>query len=610
MLAVAVANHPEMNGAALTINEAGKITLPVVGNVLVSGKSMAQAQKLITAAYATQLRQPQVSVTLVRSKPRQVTLIGAVTKPGPLDLVNGWRIGDAIDAAGGLTVPVEDIVATFKRRQGAPQKLELAKIVASSQSAANFRLQKGDTISLKPFPSRLITVMGDVKTPGLVMLRRQPRLLNAILAAGGLPQKPETTEITLVRGSQRIPISAADAFNNPNEKSNVELKNGDLLNVKAIRTMISVVSFHDLVKGQGSHTLEGKTGTLRALLAAGGLTAPPDQVVVSIRRGAEEIPVNIEKATYDPASDLELQNGDILLVSPLEGPKVKIAGTFARPGEVNLKKEATLLDAIFKAGGLTSKPDETRLNILRQSNGRQVVLNIDPVALIGLRDLGQNVSLQDGDLVMANPQAASAVFVSGEVEKPGEYQMREEDGIVEVLLRAGGPNRTAALKQVNVVRRDGTSVVVDVSRALKTDLAQAEKIEGVRVPVDLQEGDLVIVPRNPNRVLVMNAVATPGYYPIPENGTLTVGDALLMAGGAVSGAKLQEVAILRRTSDGGVNKRIIPVNRIAEGQFTIDEPLSNGDVVYVPQGKVQQSKLSSVLSGLSLLQAGRSIFGF
>jgi hypothetical protein len=49
--------------------------------------------------------------------------------------------------------------------------------------------------------------------------------------------------------------------------------------------------------------------------------------------------------------------------------------------------------------------------------------------------------------------------------------------------------------------------------------------------------------------------------------------------------ELQEVAILRRASDGGVNKRIIPVNQIAEGKFTIDEPLSNGDVVYVPQGK-------------------------
>ncbi len=610
VLAVAVANHPEMNAGGLSVNEAGKITLPVVGNVSVAGKLMPQVQKIITAAFASQLRLPQVSVTLVRAKPRQITLIGALAKPGPMDLVNGWRIGDAIDAAGGLTVPTEDIVATFSRNQGMPQKLDLAKIIASPQSDANLSLKKGDSINLKPVPGRLINVLGDVKTPGLVMLRHQNRLLNAIVGAGGLPQKPETTEITLVRANQRIPISVVDAFNNPDEKSNVELKNGDLLNVKAIRTTISVVSLHDLVKAQGSYTLEGKTGTLRALLTAGGLTVPPDQAVVSIRRGNKEVPVNIEKATYDPSADVALQNGDILLVSPLEGPKVKMAGSFVRPGELNLKKDAFLLDAIFTAGGPSLKPDSLRLNILRSNNGKSVVLSIDPVALIGLRDLGQNVRLQDGDLVMANPQVSNAVFVSGEVEKPGEYQIRENDGIVELLLRAGGPNATAALKQISIVRRDGTSINVDVSRAFKIDMAQTAKIEGVRIPIELQQGDLIVVPRNPRRILVMEAVARPGYYPIPETGTLTLGDALLMAGGTANGARLQEVAIVRRAGDGGVSKRIVPINQLKDAKFAIDEPLSDGDVVYVPQGRAQQSKLNTAISGLSILQLGRSLFGF
>nr|WP_170065500.1 SLBB domain-containing protein [Abditibacterium utsteinense] len=610
ILAVNVANHPEMNSPGLSINEAGKVTLPVVGNVLVAGKSMAQAQQIITAAYSGQLRKPQVSVTLVIAKPRQVNLIGAVTNPGPLNLINGWRVGDAIDAAGGLTAPLEDIVATFSHAKGASQKLDLMKILASPGSAANLTLKKGDTISLKLFQGRRVTVLGDVKVPGPVLLRRQARFLNALTGAGGLLQTPETSEVTLVRSNRKITLSAVDAFNNPDERGNLELINGDQINVKAIRTAVSVVSFQNLVKGPGSYILEGKTGVLRALLTAGGLTVPPDQVVVSIRRGAKEIPVNIEKATYNPASDLALQTGDILLVSPLEGPKVKIAGSFLRPGEVNLKKEATLLDAIFTAGGLSAKPDETRLNILRNSNGHQVVLNIDPVSLIGLRDLGQNVRLQDGDLVIANPQAASAVFVSGEVEKPGEYQMKEGDGLVELLLRAGGPNLAAALKQVSIVRRNGTSMTADVSPAFKINTMQNAKVEGVRIPVELHEGDLINVPRNPNKVLIMEAVARPGYYPIPENGTLTIGDALLLAGGTIGGARLQEVAIVHRTANGTVNKRIVPVNQIAKGKFTIDEPLSNGDVVYVPQGKVSQSKLNTALSGLSILQVGRSIFGF
>lgn len=595
-LAVSVANHAEMNAPALVVNENGFITLPIVGNVAVGGKSIAQAQKLITGAFTSQLRQPQVSVTLLRSKSRQITLVGAVPKPGALDLVNGWRIGDAIDAAGGLNAPVEDIVATFSRGKGAPKPFNLASVVNGTNSAANLRLVPGDVISVKPIPGRLITVMGDVKNPGLVMLRHETKLANALIGAGGLPQpqKPETTEITLMRGGKKRVLSAVDAINDPGSDANIELRNGDVINVHAVRTQVTVMSLNDLVKAPGVYTLEGKVGVLRALLQAGNLTVPPEQAVVSVRRGLKELPVDIEKATYDPKYDLPLQNGDTLLVSPLEGPKVKVAGNVTRPGEWSFKKDATLLDALFKAGGLSSKPDQTRLKILRNNNTKPVVLNIDPVSLISLRDLGQNVHLQDGDLVLANPEEASTVFVSGEVEKPGEYQLGEGEGLIELLLRAGGPNSAARLKQVRIVHLDNTAVTVDASTAIK--------VEGARLPVELRPGDLVNVPVNPNKVLVMNAVQRPGYYSIPETGVLTVGDALLLAGGAQNGARLQEVAIVRRTPNGAIDKRIVPINQIANGNFTgIDAPLRPGDVVYVPQGKVSQSKLNTALSGLSAL---------
>lgn len=588
VIAVQVANHPEMSAAEISVGANGKVALPLVGNLTVGGMTLNQAQTAITQALRKQLRTPRVTVSMVRSRPRQVITLGAVTKPGPIDVKPGWRVSEVLAAAGGFTMPLEDVTATLTRPKMKPMPLNLAQITASPQNSANVRVTAGDVVNVVPVPARRVTVNGEVVTPSLVTLRRAPRVLDALLEAGGLKDKPEVVRGTVLRGSQKIELNLPAIFADRTSSANMLLEDGDLLSLEAIRTNVTVFSVDNLVKAPGSYEVGADATAVSALVKAGGLTVPADTVVASIRRGAQVVPVNLERAVYDPSKDVPMREGDVLLLSYPEGPQITITGAVARPGTLRVKQGTTLIDAVVSAGGLTFKPDQVRLTILRtMPDGKQVTLAIDPIALWDLRDLGQNVRMQQGDLVIINQGAVSqTVFVSGEVTAPGAYEMNPKDSLPEVIVRAGGPTKLASLTKVSVTRRDGSTQIVDVSPALG---ANAPKLD-----FPLQQGDIVVVPSNNNRVLVMNAVTTPGYYPIPEGSTLTIGDAILAAGGARVGAKLKEVAILHRNADGTVEKRFVSLADVSNGVMSIDTPLRPGDVVYVPEGKMGPSSLSKV----------------
>lgn len=87
----------------ITVRPDGMINLPLVGELLVAGKTPAQASAMITEALLLYLKQPVVTVTVTsfaaRTRPR-VMVLGSVRSPGPYDIFTGARVIDAIVLAG------------------------------------------------------------------------------------------------------------------------------------------------------------------------------------------------------------------------------------------------------------------------------------------------------------------------------------------------------------------------------------------------------------------------------------------------------------------------------------------------------------------------------
>ena len=93
------------------------------------------------------------------------------------------------------------------------------------------------------------------------------------------------------------------------------------------------------------------------------------------------------------------------------------------------------------------------------------------------------------------------------------------------------------------------------------------------------------------RITVLGAVRTPNVYHIAP--TMTVADALAMAGGAAPDGKMDQVE-LRRGGDGTPVKRY----RLTRNALIADTPLRSGDELYVPQRSWLSRNAGLVIAGI------------
>ncbi len=432
------------------------------------------------------------------------------------------------------------------------------------------------------------------------------RVSDVLKAGGSLRGTAEQTSGTLLRNNKPTQLNVPALFNGSDPSADLVLRNGDTLTFNTIETKkidVSVVSLDGSVKAPGNYSFENEASALRALVQANGFATDvrPDQVAVSVQRRGRIIPVDVERAALNPQFDVPLENKDVIFAAFNPAPRVRLLGSVAKPDIYRLKAGATLLDAITGAGGAVLPAAQTSIRIVRmQADGKQIGIVVDAQRLLGMTDLTQNVKLQDGDTVfLTESRRGSQIYIAGEVTTPGAIELGAGDGLAELVLKAGGTKQTAALSRLSITSRGGGLRYIDASALAN----------GGKVDVPLEEGDFVNIPRNEALVTVMGAVVKPDNYSIPENRTLTLGNALLLAGGTANNAKLKEVAVIHRLGNNVTKTDIVPVSDIQNGVLNIDYPLQNGDVVFVPQGRVSASGLSKLSQTLGIVGLGLRVGG-
>jgi len=90
---------PELNQAQ-KVRVDGKLSLPLVGEVDAAGKTVGQLQSELIQLYKSQLKTPEVTVSLETSL-TTVTVSGAVNKPGKIAFERPTTVFQAIMDAGG-----------------------------------------------------------------------------------------------------------------------------------------------------------------------------------------------------------------------------------------------------------------------------------------------------------------------------------------------------------------------------------------------------------------------------------------------------------------------------------------------------------------------------
>lgn len=133
---------------------------------------------------------------------------------------------------------------------------------------------------------------------------------------------------------------------------------------------------------------------------------------------------------------------------------ISVVGAVVRPGRIGASGNTTLIQAITQAGGLTAGHGK-ELYILRTArNGlsEQVAINIDQLMVEGRPEL--NVPLSPNDLVNVPLDTPIAIYIAGEVMKPGklEFKSSQTPTLLRAIMAAGGQtdraSRTAIINRV------------------------------------------------------------------------------------------------------------------------------------------------------------------
>jgi polysaccharide export outer membrane protein len=171
------------------------------------------------------------------------------------------------------------------------------------------------------------------------------------------------------------------------------------------------------------------------------------------------------------------------------GNTVTVLGHVAKPGQFTFSDNPTVLEVLAKAGtqvaGSGKAPEIKRCAIFR---GRNRALWIDLGPLYRGDDLALNVRLQRGDFVYVPEATDRLVYVMGQVNKPGAFELTPGMSFLDALAQAGGPSDAAQPGKIVLARpRDNLQQVID----LKTFLGGSGDAN-----YSLQEGDIIYVPKS------------------------------------------------------------------------------------------------------------------
>ena len=152
-LTVFVWRNPEL-GARVQVRPDGRITTPLITDMVAVGKTPAQLAEDIRVVLAEYIQDPLVSVMVDRPQgtfSQQIRIVGATERPAAIPYRANMTLLDAMIAVGGLSEFAAGDKARLVRKDrttGAQHEYELkiARLIKRGDTSANVRLQPGDVI--------------------------------------------------------------------------------------------------------------------------------------------------------------------------------------------------------------------------------------------------------------------------------------------------------------------------------------------------------------------------------------------------------------------------------------------------------------------------------
>ena len=210
---------------------------------------------------------------------------------------------------------------------------------------------------------------------------------------------------------------------------------------------------------------------------------------------------------------------------------VSVLGAVKMPGLYQIQTRKSLIEVLAMAQGLSEGPQRNpgrtiiitrnpgaRWRVQNESEGAEPVtaaapsgfaarpgadsLEIPIKQLVQSGDPQWNVPIYPGDVVKVVP--AGTFYVAGDVARPGGFPLTDFDNIsvIQALAMAGGPLKSASLKEAVIIRRDAEGNRVEE----KVDLRRSRK--GSDPETMLGANDILFLPGSVAKTAALRAIET------------------------------------------------------------------------------------------------------
>ena len=449
----------------LVVDRGGRINVPRVGTVQVSGVRHADLQDMLTRRVAQVFKNFQLSVTLGQLRGIRIFVTGFVVKPGSYTVSSLSTVVAALMRAGGPAASGSFRMIELRRGGQLLSTFDLYDLLLKGDRSADRIVQAGDVVHVGPVGVQ-VGFVGSVNKPTVLELKSGETVADALRAAGGFSAVADRSRLVVERLQDRNAARVAQ-LQLPADLSQA-LSHGDVLRAfSAVDISLPTqrqskrVRIEGEVQRPAEYVLPEGSSIADALRAAGGFTQNAYLYATefnrdSVRATQQE---NYNRALRDLETDFARASGSQRVTSSDEA-----AGEAARTASTS-----RLLD---------------RLRTLKPTG--RIVLQMAPEAT----EL-PNLALEDGDRLYV-PARPSTVGVFGSVFNAASYLYLSGRTLDDYLRLAGGPTKGADEASTFVIHANGSVVSKrqDTSRFSRSSSLGNLKAEA---------GDTVFVPEEMNK---------------------------------------------------------------------------------------------------------------
>jgi len=260
--------------------------------------------------------------------------------------------------------------------------------------------------------------------------------------------------------------------------------------------------------------------------------------------------------------------------------RIVMMGESEKPGSTMINAFATTLNSIYASGGVKTSGSLREIRVFRNN---KILSTVDLYDYLTKGALSEDIRLMNNDVVFI-PVRMNSISISGEVKSPGIFELKPNEGLMDIITFASGLEPTAFVENITIRR------IKDFSQRGGEDDFQREVITidyadmlSSNTNYELKDGDEIIVgkvlDKIDNQVTIAGSVFRPGDYQIEEVPTLY--DLLTSSGGFKPNTYFDKVDLFRSDRNGDLRFNSFSLSEI------LSDPNSDQNIALQPDDSVK-----------------------